>query len=104
MARLFLKDSPLVILDEATVFTDAENEARLQEAFARLTAGRTVVVVAHRLSTVIDCDAILVLDRGRLSGMGTHEDLLLSCPLYRSMWEAHLTALDWRLSAGGEAA
>ena len=99
MARMILKDSPVVVLDEATVFTDAENEARIQEAFGRLMRGRTVIVVAHRLSTVIDCDSILVLEKGRLAQQGTHEELLASGGLYKSMWEAHQKALDWRLGA-----
>jgi ATP-binding cassette subfamily B protein len=99
MARIMLRNPPVIILDEATVFTDAENEAKIQAAFARLMRGRTVIVIAHRLSTVIDCDAILALDHGRLVQHGTHEALLAQGGLYKAMWEAHQEAQDWRLAA-----
>jgi ATP-binding cassette subfamily B protein len=99
MARIMLKNSPIIVLDEATVFADAESEAKIQAAFASLMKDRTVIVIAHRLSTVVDCDSILVLDGGRLAEKGTHEELLKSGGLYQSMWEAHQKALSWRLSA-----
>jgi ATP-binding cassette subfamily B protein len=99
MARAILRAAPVVVLDEATVFNDAENEAGIQSAFAKLATERTVVVIAHRLSTIIDCDSILVLDQGRLAERGTHEELLAAGGLYKSMWEAHQKALDWRLGS-----
>ena len=70
-----LKDAPIVVLDEATAFADPENEVLIQKAFAALTKGRTVIMIAHRLSTVIGADRIIVLDKGRIAGQGTHGSL-----------------------------
>ena len=94
IARAMLKDAPIVILDEATVYTDPENEAILQSSIARLIAGKTLVVIAHRLSTVKDSDCIFVVNDGQIESCGTHEQLLSSCPLYREMWQAHISAKD----------
>ena len=94
IARAMLKDAPIVILDEATAYTDPENEAILQSSIARLVAGKTLIVIAHRLSTVKDSDCIFVVDNGRIENSGTHEELLSSCPLYREMWQAHISAKD----------
>ena len=94
IARAMLKDAPIVILDEATAYTDPENEAILQSSIARLVAGKTLIVIAHRLSTVKDSDCIFVVNNGRIENSGTHEELLKSCPLYRQMWRAHITAKD----------
>ena len=94
IARAMLKDAPIVILDEATAYTDPENEARIQACVARLVQGRTLLVIAHRLSTITDADQILVVDQGRLAGTGTHTHLLESCPLYKKLWEAHLSSRD----------
>ena len=94
IARAMLKDAPIVILDEATAYTDPENEAILQSSIARLVAGKTLIVIAHRLSTVKDSDGIFVVNNGRIENSGTHEELLKSCPLYRQMWRAHITAKD----------
>ena len=94
IARAMLKDAPIVILDEATAYTDPENEAILQSSIARLVAGKTLIVIAHRLSTVKDSDCLFVVNDGRIEDSGTHEKLLTSCPLYREMWEAHISAKD----------
>ena len=94
IARAMLKDAPIVILDEATAYTDPENEAILQNSIAKLVAGKTLIVIAHRLSTVKDSDQIFVINEGNVAAHGTHEELLASCPLYKEMWNAHISAKD----------
>ena len=94
IARAMLKSAPIVILDEATAYTDPENEAILQSSIAKLIAGKTLIVIAHRLSTVKDSDCIFVVNNGKIEDSGTHGKLLTSCPLYRQMWEAHISAKD----------
>lgn len=94
IARAMLKDAPIVILDEATAYTDPENEAILQNSIAKLVAGKTLIVIAHRLSTVKDSDRIFVINEGNVAAHGTHEELLASCPLYKEMWNAHISAKD----------
>ncbi len=94
IARAMLKDAPIVILDEATSYTDPENEAVIQSALARLVQGKTLLVIAHRLSTIADADQIIVVNQGRIEAAGTQEELLASCPLYKSMWEAHISVKD----------
>ena len=88
LARVFLADAPVLLLDEATAQADAHSEREIQQALARLAAGRTVMVIAHRLSTVVDADQILVMDHGRLVERGTHTELLAQGGLYSRMWEA----------------
>jgi len=97
IARAILKDAPIVILDEATVYVDPENERLIQEAVNELTKDRTVLVIAHRLSTITAADQILVLDEGRIVERGCHEELLAMDGLYRRMWEAHTKARGWKL-------
>ena len=87
IARAMLKDAPIIILDEATSYTDPENEAVIQSALARLIQGKTLLVIAHRLSTVADADCIFVVKDGRIEASGTQEQLLENCPLYKEMWE-----------------
>ena len=99
LARAILKDAPIVVLDEATAFADPENEALIQKAFAVLTKGRTVIMIAHRLSTVVGADRIIVLDSGRVAEQGTHEELLRSGGLYARMWADYQQAVKWRISA-----
>ena len=94
IARAMLKDAPIVILDEATAYTDPENEAILQNSIAKLVAGKTLIVIAHRLSTVKDSDQIFVVNDGNVTAHGTHEELLMSCPLYKEMWDAHISVKD----------
>lgn len=97
IARALLKDAPLLILDEATAFADAETELAVQRATARLTIGRTVLVVAHRLVTVQEADRIVALNDGRVDGIGTHAQLLTENALYRGLWNSQWRAQQWRL-------
>lgn len=94
IARAMLKDAPIVILDEATSYTDPENEAVIQSALAKLVQGKTVLVIAHRLSTIADADQIIVVNHGEIEAAGTQEELLKSCSLYKTMWEAHISVKD----------
>lgn len=94
IARAMLKDAPVIILDEATSYTDPENEAVIQSALARLIQGKTLLVIAHRLSTVADADRIFVVEDGKIAAQGTQAELLEGCPLYRNMWEAHISVKD----------
>ena len=94
IARAMLKDAPIVILDEATSYTDPENEAVIQSALAQLVQGKTLLVIAHRLSTIADADQIIVVNQGRIEATGTQDELLASCPLYQTMWEAHISVKD----------
>lgn len=94
IARAMLKDAPVIILDEATSYTDPENEAVIQSALARLIQGKTLLVIAHRLSTVADADRIFVVKDGNIAAQGTQDELLESCPLYKEMWEAHMSVKD----------
>ena len=89
-----LKDAPIVILDEATSYTDPENEAVIQSALGRLVRGKTLLVIAHRLSTIADADQIIVVNQGKIEATGTQTELLASCPLYQAMWEAHISVKD----------
>ena len=97
IARALLKDSPILILDEATAFIDPENEALVQDAINKLVRNKTLVVIAHRISTIIAADEIVVLDKGRIAASGTHEQLLADSELYKNMWETHTTAQSWSL-------
>lgn len=94
IARAMLKDAPIVILDEATAYIDPENEAVIQKAVGKLVAGKTLIVIAHRLSTITDSDQIVVIQSGKMEGLGTQEELLHSCKLYQEMWQAHMGAKD----------
>ena len=94
IARALLKDAPIVILDEATSCIDPENEAVIQKALSQLVKGKTLIMIAHRLSTVTGADQILLVDRGRISASGTHIQLLEHSPLYKKMWEAHIGVKD----------
>ena len=102
LARAILKDAPIVVLDEATAFADPENEALIQKAFARLTKDRTVIMIAHRLSTVVGADKILVLEGGRVTEQGTHEELIAAGELYTRMWADYNRAIQWKMESGKE--
>ena len=94
IARAMLKNAPVVILDEATAYTDPENEALVQASVAKLVAGKTLIVIAHRLSTVVNADKIFVIQDGRVAASGTQEELLQNCELYERMWKSHTMARD----------
>ncbi len=97
LARAILKDAPIVVLDEATAFADPENEALIQKAFATLTGGKTVIMIAHRLSTVTRADKIIVLDGGQVAEEGTHEELIEKSGLYAHMWNEYNQAAKWKI-------
>ncbi len=97
LARAILKDAPIIVLDEATAFADPENEALIQKAFEALTKGKTVLMIAHRLSTVQNADQILVLEDGRISERGTHRQLLESGGTYAKMWKDYQTSAQWKV-------
>ncbi len=99
IARALLKNSPVLVLDEATAFIDPENEAKIQKALNALVRDKTLIVVAHRLSTITSADEIMVLDGGAVVARGTHEHLLETNPLYQKMWAAHMSSKDWNLTA-----
>ena len=99
LARAILKNAPIVVLDEATAFADPENEALIQKAFQKLTEGRTVIMIAHRLSTVVGADRIIVLDSGHVAEQGTHAELLENGGLYARMWADYQQAVKWRITA-----
>lgn len=94
IARAILKDSPIIVLDEATAFTDLENEAVIQRSIGELVAGKTLIVIAHRLSTITMADKIIVMNHGRIEAEGRHQSLLESCGLYRTLWNAHISVSD----------
>lgn len=94
IARAMLKNAPIVILDEATAYTDPENEAIIQESVARLVRGKTLIVIAHRLSTIVDADQIVVVNDGCIEATGTQAELLQACPLYETLWNAHIASRD----------
>ena len=102
LARAILKNASIVVLDEATAFADPENEVLIQKAFSVLTKDRTVIMIAHRLSTVVGADRIIVLDGGRVVEQGRHSDLVAAGGLYSRMWEDYNHAVRWRISASGE--
>ena len=101
---MLLKNAPIVILDEATAFTDPENEDKIQQSIAALTKGKTLLVIAHRLSTIKNADNIVVLKNGTILAEGTQEQLLDTCPLYRDMWQAHIGAKNWAVSSAAKEA
>lgn len=94
IARAMLKDAPIVILDEATAYTDPENEAVIQSSVAKLVQGKTLIVIAHRLSTIADADKIFVIDGGKVAEEGTHKELLADGGLYAKMWRSHISVKD----------
>ena len=94
IARAMMKDAPIVILDEATAYTDPENEAIIQQSVAKLVKGKTLIVIAHRLSTVSDADKLYVIKDGLIDSEGTHEELLAQGGLYANMWKAHIESKD----------
>ncbi|PID84924.1 MAG: hypothetical protein CSB13_10645 [Chloroflexi bacterium] len=107
IARAILKNAPIIVLDEATAFVDPENESLIQEALAALIAGdpeepKTLLVVAHRLSTITEVDRIFVVDAGKIVAQGTHAELLVSSPLYQTLWQAHTDARMWQFDTDAD--
>lgn len=99
IARAMLKNAPILILDEATAFADPDNEAKVQEAFSRLSKGKTVIMIAHRLSSIVDADRICVLKDGSIAEEGTHETLLHKNGVYAHMWEEYNKSVQWKVGA-----
>ena len=97
IARAILKDAPIVVLDEATAFTDADNETLIQQALHRLLAGKTVFMIAHRLATIRKAEQILVLDEGRIVQCGTHDLLVSQKGLYQKLWNIQNEVAGWQL-------
>ena len=99
IARVMLKNAPILILDEATAFADPENEALVQRAFERLSKGKTVIMIAHRLTTIKNADRIFVLQEGRVGETGTHDSLVAQNGLYAKMWQDYQTSVSWKVGA-----
>lgn len=104
LARAILKDAPIIVLDEATAFADPENEILIQRALSTLTKGRTVIMIAHRLSSVIGADKIIVLEGGHIVEEDTHDNLIRSGGLYSRMWADYNQSVKWRISVAGKEA
>ncbi|MEM8716118.1 MAG: ATP-binding cassette domain-containing protein, partial [Cyanobacteria bacterium P01_G01_bin.4] len=97
IARAILQDNPILVLDEATAFADPENEDLIQGAIASLTQGKTLIVVAHRLATIMQADQIAVLDQGRLVELGQHDELIANHGVYERLWSSHQQSQNWTL-------
>ena len=96
-ARAILKDAPIIVLDEATAFVDAENEQKMRRAISRITQGKTVIIIAHKLRSVQDADRILVLRDGQIAAQGTHDTLYQTSEDYRRLWDISAQTQDWKL-------
>ena len=101
IARVMLKDAPIIVLDEATAFADPENEVAVQRAFEKLAQGKTVIMIAHRLTTVQGADCIYVLKNGRIAESGTHAQLMERRGLYNEMYNEYRSSISWKV--GGKA-
>jgi ATP-binding cassette subfamily B protein len=104
LARAILKNAPIIVLDEATAFMDPENEEKMNDAIAGLIEDKTVIVIAHRLQSIVNADLICVLDRGNLAAAGTHRELLETSPVYQKLWQAAEGGAAWKVSSEGGAA
>lgn len=102
IARAILKNAPIIILDEATTFTDSENEDKIQEALNSLVGKKTLIVIAHRLSSIVESDNIILMDDGNLLMQGTHEILLEESNQYKLLWQSHMESLNWDINVNGE--
>ena len=101
IARAFLKDAPVVLLDESTASIDPENETKIQQAIGKLIENKTVLIIAHKLRSVVDCDKIVVLNEGGLAEEGTHEKLMAENGLYHRMYTLQNESLAWKVNARG---
>ena len=101
IARAFLKNAPVLILDEATAFADPDNELLVQQAFEKLSKDKTVIMIAHRLSTVTNADCIYVLADGRIAESGTHEKLISENGIYTHMWNEYNRSVNWQVGKAG---
>ncbi len=99
IARAMLKNAPILILDEATAFADPDNETKVQEAFSKLSKGKTVIMIAHRLSSIVDADKCYVLKDGEIAESGKHEELLKANGIYAHMWQEYNKSVDWKVGA-----
>jgi ATP-binding cassette subfamily B protein len=104
IARAILKDAPIIVLDEATAFADPENEQQIQKAFEELMKDKTVIIIAHRLSTVRGADKIVVIDDGRVAEEGTHDVLIAKNGRYSKMWNSYTSTMKWTVAGKEEAA
>ena len=98
IARVMLKNAPIIILDEATAFADPDNETRVQAAFSKLSKGKTVIMIAHRLSTVTGADKIYVICNGQIAESGTSRDLLAQDGIFSRMWRNYQTSVQWKVA------
>jgi ATP-binding cassette subfamily B protein len=101
LARAILKNAPVIVLDEATAFMDPENEEKMNDAITELIENKTVIVIAHRLRSIMNADVIAVLDEGNLAAAGTHTELLTSCAAYQKLWSAHERSVAWAVNTEG---
>jgi ATP-binding cassette subfamily B protein len=97
IARAMLKDAPIIVLDEATAYSDAENEDLIQDAINKLMKEKTVIVIAHRLRSIVNADTIIVIDKGKIIDTGSHDDLIKRSDLYRQLWEDNEKSYNWEL-------
>ena len=97
MARAILKDAPIIILDEATSSVDPENEWMMVKAIDELVEGKTVIMIAHKMRTIMNADQIVVMENGRIHGTGTHDTLLEKDSIYRSFWDNRKNAASWKI-------
>ncbi len=102
LARAILKDAPIIVLDEATAFTDSENEIKIESVLSELVKQKTLIVIAHRLSTIMNAQQICVLDKGNLVDHGTHKELLERCGIYKKLWEANQDSTQWQIGGKTE--
>ena len=100
IARALLRNAPILILDEATAYADMENQHKIQKSLEELCKGKTLIVIAHRLSTVTGCDQIIVMNNGTVAATGTHGELLRTSPLYAKLWDTHEQSRNWKLERG----
>lgn len=104
IARAILKDAPVIVLDEATAFTDPENEHLIKKSFSNLTKNKTVIMIAHRLGSIIEADQIIVMDGGKVAEVGTHEQLLSGNGRYKMLWDSYDKAIEWKIENHGKEA